>query len=598
MANRRKRKKESSAKTLFLALIAIVVMVCAISIVVSVFKKISGDYEALDLRKPTETSSETIAIENEPVTGWKQTDDGYVYINEDQSYVKDTWKEIEGFLYHFDENGIMATGEWSSEGQIFTCSDKGYLKDIQTDLTYQPPGNGENLDSLVKANAFWCYLGESDGAFKPILYRKATENKILTMGGEAFAERTTRNSMKAQGDYLYYLPKVKSGQAGSLTEAELKLCDSLFRTVPGSGEKELIAEHVGGYLLLDGKIYYSQGGKIQSATSGTKIPLGQKQFSVIVKDDSCYLVDAMNNPVEGDSSGFRQIGDRLYRIEDSQGKIKYVKHAEESVGGYTYYMDNVSGGYPGVLRKDSSGAAAVVRETYGVQSYCIANQEIYYSAYVEKDGSGEWHSQIFKTALDGSNRQAVSERFPGMMGNMYYYEDAGEIYAEYHPAIWNNAYGKIAVISLEGSISTIDDEIARMGKSVSDNDMLELVMVDGNVVTALWHDVVWNRTTGITSTLWSKAIQMKNADRTMVQTGASGTGGEGEQTPPETTAEEIIKPVGDGQIIPPDGGKPTMPQTEAETVSPDANKPTMPQNPTAPQVPAATDEVKIVPIGP
>ena len=594
MANRRKRKKESSAKTLFLALIAIVVMVCAVSVVVSVFKKISTDYEELDLKKPSESSSETIAIDNEPVTGWSQTEDGYVYINEDQTYVKDTWKEIDGFLYHFDENGIMATGEWSSEGQIFTCSDKGYLKDIQTDLSYQPPSTGENLDSLVKANAFWCYLGESDGAFKPILYRKATENKVLTLGGEAFAERTTRNSMKAFGDYLYYLPKVKSGQAGSLTEAELKLCDSLFRTIPGSAEKELIAEHVGGYLLLDGKIYYSQGGKIHSAVSGTKYPLGQKQFSVIVKDDSCYLVDGMNNPVAGDSSGFRLIGDRLYRIEDSQGKIKYVKRAEESVGGYTYYLDSIQGGYPGVLRKDGSGASAVVKETYGVQSYCIANQEIYYSAYVEKDGSGEWHSQIFKTALDGSSKQAVSERFPGMMGNMYYYEDAGEIYAEYHPEIWNNAHGKIAAIGLEGTISTIDDEIARTGKSVSDNDMLELVMVDGNVVTALWHDVVWNRTTGITSTLWSKAIQMKNSDRTAVLTSGSSEGGESEQTPVETTAAEIIKPVGDGQINAPDPVSPTAP---VETVAPDAYKPTMPPA-SVPQTPAETDEVKIVPIGP
>ena len=130
MGNRRKRKKESPFKTVLLALAAVFIMVCAVSVVVAVFQKISKDYEKLDLLKPSESADETITIETEAPIGWRLTDDGYMFYNADETYVKDTWKEIDGFLYHFDASGSMTTGEWSDEGQIFTFSDKGYLKDL------------------------------------------------------------------------------------------------------------------------------------------------------------------------------------------------------------------------------------------------------------------------------------------------------------------------------------------------------------------------------------------------------------------------------------------------------------------------------------
>ncbi len=573
MGSRKRRKKESPVKSVFLALIAVFIMVCAVSVVMSVYRKISKDYENLEQSMASESTGETIAIENGVVTGWQLTDGGYKYLNEDGTYVTDTWKLIDGLLYHFDENGMMAAGEWSREGQKFICSEKGYLKDIQADLSWQPENTGENLDSLVKANAFFCYLGEADGPFKPIMYRKATETKVMTLGGESKPERTTRNSMRAYGDYVYYLPKVKSGQAGSLTDEELRLCDSLFRMIPGSGEKELIAEHVGGYLLLDNVIYYSQGGTVKSASSGTKIALGEKQYRVVVKDDSCYMVDGMNQPAVPDSTGVLTIGDRVYRIEDDQGKIKYVKHADQQIGGATYYMDTVSGQYQGIFRKDSGGSSVIAQEPYGVQSYCIAGQKIYYSAYVEKDGSGVWYSQIFRTNLDGSGKEAVSGHFTGMIGTMYYYEQAGEIYGEYHPEIWSRAYGNIAAIGLDGTIYTINDESARTGKSVSDNDMLELVMVDGDTITCLWHDVVWNRSTGITSSLWSKAIQTKRTDRALLETSEGLPQPEETETQTQPDDGVVIRPIGGEAAAAPEADQPTAPSPNAD---PNADKPTLP----------------------
>ena len=174
--NRRRKKKNSNTASFLLILAAGLIMAAAVFVVVGVFKKISGDYKKLEQTQETESREKaTIEIERVEKQGWNDTDEGWKYLLENEEYAADTWLEIEGFLYHFDEQGIMTTGQWESQGQIYTCHDvKGYLKNIQIDLDYVPDNKGENLDSLVRTNAFWCYLSEEDtGPFKTILYRSS-----------------------------------------------------------------------------------------------------------------------------------------------------------------------------------------------------------------------------------------------------------------------------------------------------------------------------------------------------------------------------------------------------------------------------------------
>ena len=86
----------------------------------------------------------------------------------------------------------MVTGQLRQDGQIYTLHDtKGYLKNIEVDLDYVPESTGENLDSLVRTNAFWCFLKEEEGTglFKTILYRKTVENKIMVLGGKHLQRR-------------------------------------------------------------------------------------------------------------------------------------------------------------------------------------------------------------------------------------------------------------------------------------------------------------------------------------------------------------------------------------------------------------------------
>ena len=222
----------------------------------------------------------------------------------------------------------------------------------------------------------------------------------------------------------------------------------------------------------------------------------------------------MGNPAVAESGSSVSIGDRVYRIEED-GKIKYVKHGQVTIGGKTYYLSG-SGTKSSVSAKSEGNDTAIIRENYGVQSYCIVDNQIYYSSYVDKGTGGEWYSQIFRTDLNGQNKQAVSERFPGVMQNMYYYEDEGQIFGEYNPAIWKQAYGTAAIISRDGNIYQINDTAARTGKHVDGNDMLEIIMAKDGKVICLWHDCEWDRNSGITSILWSKAIELDAGDRSLI----------------------------------------------------------------------------------
>ena len=204
----RKRKSDSNGKTVFLMVLAGIFLAAAVYVVVRVAGAIHKDYSQIEWSSEHKTeTAQSIEIEEEEKLGWNETEKGWKYKLSDDSYAANQWLEVDGFLYHFNEDGIMAQGQWEADGQIYTCHDvKGYLKNIQTDLDYVPDDMGENLDSLVRTNAFWCYLDDEDtGIFKTILYRKAVENKTKPLGDENAPEKTTRYSMRADGDYVYYL---------------------------------------------------------------------------------------------------------------------------------------------------------------------------------------------------------------------------------------------------------------------------------------------------------------------------------------------------------------------------------------------------------
>lgn len=598
MNRRRRKKQESAVKSVFLILVAAVVMVAAIYIVVNVIGKIRSDYESLEFTREEETTAIDIEVEDEKELGWHETDEGWKYLLKKDEYATDRWLEIEGFLYYFGEDSYMVTGELKEAGQIFTLHEtKGYLQDIQKDWDYVSESAGETMDSLVRTNAFLCYLQEQEegsaSPFKVIQYRKTVEDKVKPLGNDSNPEKTTRNSMSVYGDYLYFLPKVKDSQMPLLSQDEQQLCNKLFRIIPGSDTKELIADNVDGFMVLDHVIYYAQGGKIYTAVSGIEYATGDDRYSVVIKDDGCYLVDQGGMPAVPQEGRNITIGDRSYQLEND-GKITFIEKAREIREGRTYYMAG-SGSSSSISYKTETEDKSLIKETFGVQSYCIVDKEIYYCAYVDKDENGQWYSQVFKTNLLGENKEKISERFLGTIGVMYYFEDEGEIYGEYYPAIWEQAYGEAVVITAGGGIYRIEDQEVRTGKSVSGNDRLGIVMAKDGKLAALWQDRSWSRSAGITQTLWSQAVELDTARRRLLET-------EEEEEQPETTAERgeteeevIIRPL--------ESAPSSAPAETAAPVPPSVNRDPVistdgPHQETTVSAPVKPeDEVEIIPLG-
>ncbi len=530
----RRRKRESGLKTVLLMIAAIIFMIMAISVVVIVFGKIHSDYEKLDMTKASEQQTlEVSAVETKETDqlGWEETEEGWKYKIDEKTYAVGQWMDVNGFLYYFDENEIMATGQWKGDGQIFTCHDvKGYLKNIEPDPDYVPEDTGENLDSFVRTNAFWCYLDSEDtGLFKTILYKKTVDNKVKPLGNEKNPEKTTKNSLRTYGDYVYYLPKVSESKKSSLSEEEKELCDVLVRMIPGQNTKEIIAENVDGYLVVDETIYYAQDGKIHTAVSGTETELSEGGYQVKIDGNACYLVTALGKTVTGKGSTGIIIEDRVYKI-DENGKISYVKKNPAAADGNSYELQG-NGAQMQLVKKISSGSKTIAKADYGVQSYCIVDNSIFFSAYVEKDASGKWYSRIYKTDLNGKEKKAVSGIFPGAIYSLYYFESQGEIYGEYHPKIWENAYGVVINVKQDGTIYVIKDNSERTGKTVTGNDMIEILALQEGKIIGFWHDCSWSRNGGITQVLWSQPVCLDISSKTKVET-------LDEIKTEETTAEE------------------------------------------------------------
>ena len=613
----RRRKSDSNGKTILLVVLAAFFLITAIYVIVQVIGTIHKDYSLIEQIDESQTeTAQTIEIEKEEdKLGWNENGEGWRYKLDDETYAADRWMEIEGFLYHFNKDGIMHQGEWQEEGQIYTCHDvKGYLKNIQTDLDYIPDDMGENLDSLARTNAFWCFLDDEDtGIFKTILYRKTVENKVKPLGDENAPERTTKYSLRADGDYVYYLPLVKESEKGRLTESERALCGRLVRMIPGQAVKEIIAEDVDGYLVVDGTIYYAQGGKIHSATSGTETAVGEESYKVQIRDGSCYLTDSLGNIVTPENGTVVEMGDRSYRLEEN-GAIRYVKRRDVSVNGVTFRLKGEGTGMMVSMESDGASRAGITGE-YGVQSFCIVDNFIFYCSYVDKGPNGEWYSRIFRADLNGEGKTPVSGMFPGTITNLYYFENEGQMYGEYYPEIWNNAYGTIVNVNQSGTIYRINDANARTGIKVSGNDMLELVMAQDGKLICLWHDCSWSPEAGITKVLWSRPLEFSASEKISVETVS--------KLPEQTAApteEETTKAAVETVSVNPQQVSGSNPISPSETTAAPVRNPNQPADTpgTSVQTPkqetilgteapgkstqtnpseTKSDEVKIVPLG-
>lgn len=600
----RKRRKGQRIRTSYIwagimSVCALAALFAAVWVVMTVYETIVGDSSQWAAESSATETSE-LEIDAEPVAGWITEDGGTRYLDDEGNYLSDQWIVSAEKLYYLDADGYMAVDDVSMDGQVFSFNEDGVLTDIQLDTGWAGltgDDNLQNLDSLVKSNAFWCYLGsdaDDTGIFRPIYYRKTTETEANVLGSEENPEMSTHNSLQIHDGYIYYLPQVTSQTLSSLSPDEQKLCNRLYRMKPGDSEKELLAENATGFLVLDdGSVYYASDGQIQKAEAGTVYSVGEAQYRVLVKDNACYLVDASGEPVSGDSSGNQVVGDRLYDL-NQDGRINGVYPADRTYDQAEFTLEQNSSGVTALYRMESGGTKEVIAQSdYGINSFCIADGMIYYSAYIRRDADGSRYSAIFQIAPDGSGNRQISQSFQGNILNLYYYPEKGKIYGEYTPVSWRNCYGQIVVIDLDGTVNVIDDSASRGSGVMENNDLLSLVMVEGNTITTYLRSCSYSRSSGSWTVLSEKPYQFSDTLQVLAASSAeggitqgndaAGINGSGLET--EATSEaESTAPSSEAETTVPAGTQPA--ETRPSATSP-AETSSAPTNP-APTSPAPT----------
>ena len=600
----RKRRKGQRIRTSYIwagimSVCALAALFAAVWVVMTVYETIVGDSSQWTAESSAAETSE-LEIDAEPVAGWITEDGGTRYLDDEGNYLSDQWIVSAEKLYYLDADGYMAVDDVSMDGQVFSFNEDGVLTDIQLDTGWAGltgDDNLQNLDSLVKSNEFWCYLGsdaDDTGIFRTIYYRKTTETEANVLGSEENPEMSTHNSLQIHDGYIYYLPQVTSQTLSSLSPDEQKLCNRLYRMKPGDSEKELLAENATGFLVLDdGSVYYASDGQIQKAEAGTVYSVGEAQYRVLVKDNACYLVDASGEPVSGDSSGNQVVGDRLYDL-NQDGRINGVYPADRTYDQAEFTLEQNSSGVTALYRIESGGTKEVIAQSdYGINSFCIADGMIYYSAYIRRDADGSRYSAIFQIAPDGSGNRQISQSFQGNILNLYYYPEKGKIYGEYTPVSWRNCYGQIVVIDLDGTVNVIDDSASRGSGVMENNDLLSLVMVEGNTITTYLRSCSYSRSSGSWTVLSEKPYQFSDTLQVLAASSAeggitqgndaAGINGSGLET--EGTSEaESTAPSSEAETTVPAGTQPA--ETRPSATSP-AETSSAPTNP-APTSPAPT----------
>lgn len=600
----RKRRKGQRIRTSYIwagimSVCALAALFAAVWVVMTVYETIVGDSSQWTAESSAAEISE-LEIDAEPVAGWITEDGGTRYLDDEGNYLSDQWIVSAEKLYYLDADGYMAVDDVSMDGQVFSFNEDGVLTDIQLDTGWAGltgDDNLQNLDSLVKSNAFWCYLGsdaDDTGIFRPIYYRKTTETEANVLGSEENPEMSTHNSLQIHDGYIYYLPQVTSQTLSSLSPDEQKLCNRLYRMKPGDSEKELLAENATGFLVLDdGSVYYASDGQIQKAEAGTVYSVGEAQYRVLVKDNACYLVDASGEPVSGDSSGNQVVGDRLYDL-NQDGRINGVYPADRTYDQAEFTLEQNSSGVTALYRMESGGTKEVIAQSdYGINSFCIADGMIYYSAYIRRDADGSRYSAIFQIAPDGSGNRQISQSFQGNILNLYYYPEKGKIYGEYTPVSWRNCYGQIVVIDLDGTVNVIDDSASRGSGVMENNDLLSLVMVEGNTITTYLRSCSYSRSSGSWTVLSEKPYQFSDTLQVLAASSAegeitqgndaAGINGSGLETEGTSEAESTV-PSSEAETTVPAGTQPA--ETRPSATSP-AETSSAPTNP-APTSPAPT----------
>lgn len=357
-------------------------------------------------------------------------------------------------------------------------------------------------DKRVKINGKVVYLSD----IGQVLYSLPLEE--TDMAGES----PLNPEIQKQTGWTYYLPCPDRSDT-QLAEVAPSLYHTLYR-MRGDGEMlEIVAREVEDYIIFEGGIYVAQFGRIQRIDTNDEFETQVPGIYARVEHDEIYLHDTLGRTLKSDSDGSIHYGDRIFTMYSN--RIEDVNPAPRVKDHISYYLkETENGGSNDIYRNVNGQEELFEAQGQTIDSFCIAGDWIYYSAYIRRGGSGAHYSEIYRRSLTGEGEKAekLHEEFTGRIRQMSYSEEEHQIYANYIPKNWKSNHGVIAVITMSGQMSYLDDEVLRAEEETTGNDMLEFIMVKDGLVYCYWKDCVWEP--GETPiAIWRKVLMIPDDNR-------------------------------------------------------------------------------------
>ena len=324
-------------------------------------------------------------------------------------------------------------------------------------------------------------------------------------------EETLNPEIQKQAGWTYYLP-CPERTGSQLTKVAPPLYHTLYR-MSGDGEEiEIVAREVDDYVLWEDGIYVSQFDRIQRIDKADEFEKEMPGIYVEVKNNEIYLYNMLGGALETDADGNISYGDRIFQMVSN--RLADVKEGTRSKDHVKYYLkDGEDGNTRDIYRNVNGQEELFASQDQMIDSFCIAGDWVYYSAYIRRGGSGANYSELYRKSLtEDKKAELLHEEYTGRIRQMYFNEENHQIYANYIPKNWKNNHGVIAAISMSGQMSYLEDEGLRSAVETTGNDMLEFIMEKDGLVYCYWKDCIWEK--GETPiAIWRKVLVIPDDSR-------------------------------------------------------------------------------------
>lgn len=308
--------------------------------------------------------------------------------------------------------------------------------------------------------------------------------------------------IQTQEGWTYYLPCQERFNT-QLANVSPSYNHVLYRMNAEGKQIDIIAKEVDNYNFWKDGIYVSQFGHVNRIEMNQIFRRETPGIYVREVDDELYLYDSLGRTLKTDADGSITVEDRILKM--SSDKVLDVQPAPRKKGEITYFLKETEDG--AAIFKSRNGREELFEANgKNIDSFCIVGDWIYYSTCTRIKRSGSNYSEIYRKSItrEGEAEQ-MGKRITGRIYQMSYSHNRKMIYADYVPKSWKNNHGVIALISLDGQISYLDDEGLRNSNETTGNDWLRFVMVQDDQVYCYWEDCFWKKNQ-MPEAIWKKVV--------------------------------------------------------------------------------------------